>query len=123
MAKIYGTELKKRIFFCIDNSSEVLQYAIRKAVLCRCFDNTKKAINKGEECIITSSLANMSFDVIDKGYEMYLCYKDKMVKIEEDMELHDGYTLSRPTYYEDPDILDCFTTGYFDELLDLENKE
>lgn len=38
------------------------------------------------EGLITTSMAHLSFDLIDK-YDIYLCYKYKRVKIEEHMDL------------------------------------
>ena len=65
-------------------------------------------------------MAHMTFDLMDKGYEIYLCYRDKKIKIEDGMELVGGYCLSKPVYYDESDIIDVFKFGYFNKMLGIE---
>jgi len=59
--------MKKKIYFCVDHNS------------------TDEIINTDRldhwEGLITTSIAYLSFDLIDK-YDIYLCYKNKRIKIE-----------------------------------------
>ena len=78
------------------------------------YEDTEESIKNSESKIVTMSLAHLSFDLITLGYDIYLCYKDKKIKIEEGMKLSNGATL----YIEAPhDLLDTFLAGNFDKLL------
>ena len=117
--------MKKTIYFCIDLiSKNELEDSLGSYTRCTCYEDTDDAIEHDASTILTTSIAHLSFGVINKGYEIYLCYQDKKVKIEEGMELSEsGYCLSEPSCCEDADILDCFRTGYFDEILGIKRKD
>lgn len=108
--------MSKQIFFCIDEYS----YEGRFPQTChfvRDYERTQKYIEKGVD-IVTTSLAHLTYDLINREYEVFLCYKDKKIRIEDGMQLSEsGYCLSEPSCCEDADILDIFKSGYFDELL------
>lgn len=83
--------------------------------------STNKIINT--DCLdcwgglITTSIAHLSFDLIDK-YDIYLYYKDKRMKIEEhmdlgksDMDLHKGHN-----------IFKIFRSGIFNYVLRLDEQ-
>jgi len=111
--------MKKEIYFCVDyNTYQNLCDILDGSKWCSIdYDSTERIIGKVNR-IVTTSLAHLTFDVINMGYDVYLCYKDKKVKIEEGMQLSEsGYCLSEPLCCEDDDILDIFKRGYFDEML------
>lgn len=108
--------MNKQIYFCIDEYSYESRYP-QTCYFVRDYERTQKYIDEGAD-IVTTSLAHLSYDLINKGYNIYLCYKDKKMKIEDGMQLSkSGYCLSEPSCCEDSDILDCFKSGYFDERL------
>ena len=120
--------MTKEIYFCIDNQS-YLEYSCHKPKLKQQpvfnptnYALTQQGIDEGVCLIVTTSLAHLSFDLMNKGYNIYLCYKDKKVKIEDGMRLQEGSRMTRPICYEDADILDCFQWGYFNGLLGIENQ-
>lgn len=118
--------MEKKIYFCLDRVSDLMQYALHPRVkVLSHYCETEAAIKRGDQCIITTSIAHISFDIIDKGYDVYLCYKDKKVKVEEGMMLGEDreYRLARPSYYDDADILHCFMSGYFDDMLGIKAEE
>lgn len=113
---------KKKIYFCVDDLS--MRILWDKGYCPTSYEATEDHIENGLSPIITNSIAHLSFDVINKGYDVYLCYQDKKVRIEEGMELSEsGYCLSEPSCCEDADILDCFRIGYFDEILGIKRKD
>lgn len=109
--------MKKEIYFCVDDIS-ARKFAVKEIGLNYTYDGTEQEIKRGTNRIATTSLAHLTFDVINMGYDVYLCYNEKKVKIEEGMQISEsGYCLSEPSYCEDADILDIFKSGYFDEML------
>ena len=69
----------KKIYFCL-NYIDVHD-------ICLTYEETEQDLIKGKECIYTTSMAHFSFDLIEQGYDIYLCYQDKKVKIEPHMDL------------------------------------
>ena len=113
---------KKLIYFCVDTVSYTQQMLNnRGAVGYHDYLQARHGMSIGVTPIVTSQMALMTFYQIG-DYEAYICYKDKAVKIEEGMELAEGYTLTKPTYSDDADLLDTFIMGYFNELLGIKNK-
>lgn len=109
---------RKEVYFCIDTESYTKQMLNnRGAVGYYDYLQARHGMKIGVTPIVTSQLALMTFYHIG-DYDAYICYKDRTVKIEEGMQLSDtGYCLSSPTCCEDADILDVFTSGYFDDIL------
>ena len=111
----------KEIYFCIDEYSYEGHFP-DSCYFVRDYERTQKYIEEGTN-IVTTSLAHLSYDLINRGYDIFLCYKNKRIKIEDGMQLSDsGYCLSEPNCCEDADILDIFKSGYFDELLGITEK-
>lgn len=111
--------MKKEIYFCVDyNTYQHLCDTLNESKWCSIdYDSTERVIGKVNR-IVTTSLAHLTFDVINMGYDIYLCYNDKKVRIEDGMQLSEsGYCLSEPSCCEDSDILDIFKSGYFDKML------
>lgn len=78
--------------------------------------DTKLAIEKGESYIKTFSMANLSMELLDRGYRIFL-EGDKLVEIKEDMpEL--GKSLSKHH-----NILRLFISGIFDRLIYNESEQ
>lgn len=114
--------MSKQIFFYIDQYIYEGHYP-SECYFAKDYERTQKLINE-DRSIVTTSIAHLSYDLINKEYEVFLCYKDKRVKVEDGMELTEsGYCLSEPHYYEDADILNCFKSGYFDKFLGIKEGE
>lgn len=107
------------ILFCVDNASfdkesqyiaYISEVEYSSYAFCDNYTDTKEAIQEKKDYIITTSIANLCHDVMEK-YNVYLCYKDKKVKVQYGMELKD--------YYLDWDdnIVEAFIAGQFDGLL------
>ena len=81
--------MKKKIYFCVDYNTYESYKSDAWTSLCYLFlidyNSTDEIINTDRldcwEGLITTSMAHLSFDLIDK-YDIYLCYKNKRVKIE-----------------------------------------
>ena len=109
--------MNKEIYFCVDLESYEGFAKDLHVYMATSYDGMERALQNNTPIIATVSLAHLSFDLLTLGYDIYLCYKEKRIKIEEGLELHDGYILTSPVYYDDADIWDCFKNGYFDEML------
>ena len=111
--------MKKEIYFCIDyDTYQNLCDTLDGSKWCSIdYDSTERVIGKVNR-IVTTSLAHLTFDVINMGYDVFLCHKDKRIKIEGGMQLSEyGYCLSEPSCYEDCNVFECFKLGYFDKML------
>lgn len=93
------TSKYKCITFVLDRSTWVM---------CSSYYATKFFLDNDVSCITTSSLANISFDLKDKGYDIYVMYRSKEIKIEEGMKLSDGTVLNR-----DVSLLDIIKSDFF----------
>ena len=103
--------MDKNIYFCADNYSYLLHFGEELF----CVDNymdTEEALNKNEPEIVTTSIAHMSFDLIDAGYNIWLCYKENKIKVEPGMDMPTGKDI-RMSH----NIRKLFLAGCFDELL------
>lgn len=106
----------KEIYFCVDIKS----YKRWGDIPCHQLPTylaTGKAIQEGFSPIVTASLAHLSFDLLDKGYNIYLCKGDKKVKIEVGMPLSNKGMSDHLHRAFNEDLLDWFVSGWFDELL------
>ena len=113
-----ANEKKKVIYFCVDSESFTIQITKgHNATGYVTYLEAKHGMSIGVTPIVTSQMALMTFYQIG-DYEAYICYQNKVIKIEEGMQLDElGYCLSRPSCCEDSDILDCFLSGYFNKML------
>lgn len=60
----------KEIYFYLDGSVSNCKDMIN----CKFnYESTKKAIEQEKSKIYTTSLVNLSFDLLDKGYKIFLC--------------------------------------------------
>ena len=57
--------------------------------------DTELAIRRGENVIHTTSMAHFHFDLIDLGYDIYVHYNGKKIKVEPGMSLMSGKELRR----------------------------
>lgn len=122
---IEETPKQKEIYFCVDIESYTKQMLDnRGAVGYYDYIQASHAISIGITPIVTSQLALMTFYLKEIAcYDVYICYKEKKIKIEECMQLSDsGYCLSCPSCCEDSDILDVFKEGYFNDLLGIKEE-
>ena len=124
----------KRIYFCTDLTSyehrkmDMLFNAapedenILKAKFEVTYEATSRALRNENDLIVTTSIAHLSFDLMKDGYEIFLCYEDKVVKLEPHMDLsangeHSDYKDIRP----ENNILKMFMAGVFNEVLGIKD--
>ena len=107
----------KKIYFCVDIVSFLrLKSEINTVGVTRNYDSTQRLLKLRINEIITTSLAHLSFDLLDLGYDIYLCYRGKDVKVEPGMQLHiDGSPCKE--IKRGNDILKMFRAGVFNEIL------
>lgn len=88
----------------------------------RNYDSTDGLLKLDLDEIITTSLAHLSFDLLDLGYDIYLCYKGKNVKVEPGMQLHiDGSPCKE--IRRGHDIFKMFRAGVFNEILGIKKND
>ena len=77
----------KEIHFYLDvNFQYSFQTANPNAICCSCYDSTELAINKGIEEIHTTSLASITFDLLDLGYRIFLHRNNKVLECKPGMD-------------------------------------
>lgn len=79
---------KKSIYFCIDTDSYTEQMISNRGA-CGYYDymQTEYAIRRGITPMVVSNMAFFDFSLVLLGYDIYLCYKEKKLKIEPNMEI------------------------------------
>jgi hypothetical protein len=113
--------MEKKIYFCVDYASfaNIKQEFNRLNIPyneCDNYHTTKVFLKYRSHCIVTNSIAHLSFDLIELGYDIYLCYKDNRVKIEPHMQLNtDGSPCKDIRMAHN--ILRLFLAGVFDDIL------
>lgn len=89
--------MNKEIYFCLDvDSYEKERPTFWKTTT---YGFTEMAIRKGVDCIVTTSIEHLSFDLIPHEYDIYLCYEEKEVKINRNMDLSDIVDACRKRKY------------------------
>ena len=116
---------KKTIYFCVDEESESMHIIrfkdnVNDVNVCFTYEDTEDALKRGNEVIITTSLAHFSFDLINDGYDIYLCYQYKEVKIEPHMDLS-GIGEPGKDLRFGHNIYKLFRAGVFNRLLGIKN--
>ena len=111
--------MKKEIHFCIDHAA--MRRLWDSGYCCTTYERTGDYIRAGLSPIVTSSLAHMTFYLMDMGYDVYLEYGGTSLLIRDDMELREGLTLGQARKSTDANMLTLFIFGYFNELLGIKN--
>lgn len=105
----------KEIYFLIDGLITVnLLDCLEGCKICTTFDSTDEAIKNGIAKIATYSMIHLSFDLITKGYDIYLVNAGNKIQIapgmpEIDKELRFGHNIRK-----------LFLAGVFDDLVKYE---
>lgn len=104
----------KKIYFHVDEGGIPLLFDDSKFFRAKSYLDTSTLIKNGVEEIHTTDMCHFSFDLIDMGYEIYLCYRKKRVKIEPGMTVTPGTgkELKRPHM-----IRRLLIAGVFNEML------
>ena len=111
----------KKIYFYpggVNNVKEEDRSDWANGVYTDTYVGTEICLRKEKNIIHTTSMAHFSFNLIDMGYEIYLCYKDKKLKVEPGMklacekEVKYGHLISR-----------MFTGHVFDEDLGIDYEK
>lgn len=111
--------MNKEIYFCVDEVS--LRLLWNKGYCSQTYEKTESHISEGLSPIVTTSIAHLSFDLLTLGYDIYLCYKDKKVKIEPYMDLS-GIDEPGKDLRFGHNIFKMFRAGIFNELLGIEER-
>lgn len=109
--------MAKQIYFHVDAGSMPISFYDESTSMS--YYETCELLSEKADTIHTTDMAHFSFDLIDMGYEIYLCYKDKKVKIEPDMTIEPiGKHLKRGH-----NIRKLFIGHAFDDMLGIEYKK
>ena len=109
--------MAKQIYFHVDAGSMPISFYDESTSMS--YYETCELLSEKADTIHTTDMAHFSFDLIDMGYEIYLCYKDKKVKIEPDMTIEPiGKHLKRGH-----NIRKLFIGHAFDDMLGIECKK
>lgn len=95
----------KYIYFFLNT----IEFDINDPGACITYNGTKKAIDEDWWCIYTTSLVNLSFDLLDKGYKIYLSMNGK------DLELKPGMKESDIEIKKEDNILEIVLSGRFND--------
>jgi len=104
----------KDIYFLIDGIVPSNLDFLNECKICQTFKTTEEEITNGYEKIATYSMVHFSFDLLDKGYNIYLVNNGNIVKItphmpEIDKDLKRGHNIRK-----------LFLAGVFDDLVNYE---
>lgn len=105
----------KEIYFLIDGLIPAnLDPCLEGCKVCPSYDSTNNAIKEGTPKIATYSMIHFSFDLLDKGYDIYLVNNGNIVKIAPHMpEIDKDLT-------KEHNIRRLFLAGVFDNLVKYE---
>ena len=106
--------MEKEIYFCVDGASMAKLWD--KGFCPTDYESTEAHIREGLSPIITNSMAHFSFGLIELGYDIYLCYRKKQVKIEPHMDLS-GIGEPCKDLRMGHNIFKMFRAGIFNQLL------
>lgn len=95
----------KEIHFHVDDSCTKGYYVAFD------FAITKAMIYYGVICIHTTSMAHLSFDLLDQGYRIFVHKNHKCIEFKPGMENPMNKDIRRAN-----NILKMFIAGYFDEM-------
>lgn len=102
----------KEIYFLVDGLIQCnLDNCLEGCKICTTYDSTEDAIKNGIAKIATYSMAHFTFDLLDKGYNIYLVNDGNFVKItphmsEIDKDLKKAHNIRK-----------LFLAGVFDDLI------
>ena len=108
-----------KIYFHVDRGSMPIQFPSDDFETSFSYYETCELLSEKAGTIHTTDMTHFSFDLIDMGYEIYLCYKGKKVKIEPDMTIEPiGKHLKRGH-----NIRKLFIGHAFDDMLGISYKK
>ena len=106
---------EKTITFILDHIS---QQNDTDAKVCYTYLETFSAIKHREPNIVTYSLANISFDLLDYGYKIILKNKDKSIELYPGMK-----SVGQKEIRYGHNMLRVIMAGYFDDDIDINRNE
>ena len=122
-------ERNKKIYFCVDKISyrrledeytkpeyDKMQNRIDFP---KSYFDTENCIKHSSDIIVTLSMAHFSFDLMNLGYRIYLCYRDKEVEIKPHMDLT-GIGEPCKDLRFGHNIFRIFRAGIFNDLLGID---
>lgn len=77
----------KQIYFHVDEGSMPIVFPDSEFFVAKSFEETYKLIDKRLDNIHTTDMSQLSFDLLDMGYEIFLRYKGKKLKVEPGMKM------------------------------------
>ena len=99
--------MNKEIHFYMDAS-----YPFYADQVCMTYDDTCSSIERGHEIIHTTSLVNLSFDLFDLGYRIFVHRRDKSLECKLGSMNGTDKEIRRPH-----NILKMLIAGVFDDVL------
>ena len=103
----------KKIYFLIDGLTPSNLDFLNGCKICHTFKMTEEELKHDTQLIATYSMIHLSFDLLDRGYRIYLVHDGNILEVapgmpEIDKELRRGHN-----------IRNLFLAGIFDELIKL----
>lgn len=115
--------MKKQIYFHVDEGSMPNNGVEVKddgtySVNAKSYKDTWLLIERRVDEIHTTDMSQLHFDLLDMGYEIYLCYQDKKLKFEPGMKMQYCEKEIRRAH----NIRKLFLAGVFDDDLGIDFK-
>ena len=106
--------MNREIYFCFDLRSWLrVTEKMKKCVTSNNYYETRDLIDKGESAIVTSSVANLSFDLFEK-YMVFVCDEYVIVELKPGMVFNDGTVI----HWKNGKLLDLLLEHSLVELQD-----
>lgn len=109
---------KRKIFVCIDQKTFEEKRGNTKAVSAYTYLETLSEISAGTSDIVTTDVSCISFSLVDKGFEVFVCKGDKIIRIDDSLKVEsDGKEVRYLWVFAKEQLLSVFKKGIFDKFL------